>query len=247
MDPSLIFPPFLSLEAERDLRERLRAQRLAQFRALLPESEKFGALATYVRAVGRLHSTSAARAMAYLDRWPTTYFISRVLHHGLDPSAAAGRLMSGLLFESSDDGSSPLWGLDFTVQTDADGSVVVPDQAGHLVISGLRRESQTLHWKCEAHRALVSTACGGQSRATRSSDSRSDGAAPVPSRSCHIRPRSPGRYQSSTTDAICCCISAGRLTPREGSRGARPHYLWIGRFAEPLPRWRAHGPSASSG
>ncbi len=162
MDPKQLFPDAVTAECECDLRERLRAQRVGQFRALLAERDRFDALAPFIQAISRLNAGSAERAIAYLDTWPTTYFISRVLHHGLEPAAAATRLTAGLLFESMSDGSSPLADLELTFQTEVDGSIVVPHRAGRLVIDAFQGAPHTMRWECGADRARIYAAGSGR-------------------------------------------------------------------------------------
>lgn len=157
MNPCEVFPHSVDVAAAADLRERLRAQRLAQFRALLAEHGRFYPLRPYIRAVSRLYEDAPERAIAFLDSWSTTYFISRILHNGLEPASAANRLVPGLLLESLSDGSSPLAGLELDLQTDVDGSIVVPDKAGCVVIHAFKGKQHTLHWDFEAKRAFVST------------------------------------------------------------------------------------------
>src|SRR5580658_7065820 len=98
------------------------------------------------------------RAHALIDHWVPDFYLQRLTRrfgrpHELDRFAS--NLLTMLLFERLDDGTSPLAGMRVDLLTDDAGAILAFRPGGRLRVRGLDAPRSRLLWHCDARRAVV--------------------------------------------------------------------------------------------
>ena len=166
MNPTSLFASQISDDDRESIVRQLQVQRIQQFWHLLRSCNiqaegspvDFSSMQPFIQAVFRLCEHDPERGSGFLNQWPITFYTSRLLHHGLDVTSTANRLLPSLLFESLPDGSSPLANTSFVTELE-DGTLPVPSRNGVLVV---RRTQQVgpLIWRCFASYATAKDPLG---------------------------------------------------------------------------------------
>lgn len=152
MPIATLFPATLSSSDRNAIRDSLSVIRIRQLQRLLDfqganASEAVrGAphqlLGQYLGVITRLMTAEPATALRHIDNWPLAHYVSRVLHHGLEPGNAAAYLLPDLLFDEACMHPA-MSGLRFTIPL-VSGTLPVFQRGGCLRFRNIDRGSRAI-------------------------------------------------------------------------------------------------------